>query len=87
MSLTNLPPICKVWKQEDLQSLTKDEVERLQAYLKNKMEFVTDYYEEYLYYADRNRYLQLKGVQLKERKGKRKSTTKADFTTLFSSSS
>jgi hypothetical protein len=51
------------------------------------MEFVTDYYEEYLYYADRNRYLQLKGVQLKERKGKRKFTTKADFTTLFSSSS
>ncbi len=65
--MSELPPVWKYWEPEDLDGLTRDELERLQLMLRSKMEVVTDCYERDLFYKDRERFMQLKTLAYRER--------------------
>jgi hypothetical protein len=66
MSLENLPPVTNYWDSEDLDGLTKEELEKLQIMLRLKMEAVTDRYERELFYKDRERFMLLKSYAYRE---------------------
>ncbi len=83
MSLKNLPPVWESWYMEDLEGLTREEMESLQALLKNKIEFVTDRYEHYLFFKDRERYMRLKEVEMKEKRKISTSTVRSDLKSMF----
>ena len=65
--LRDLPPVWSYWEPEDLEHLSKDELERLQLNLRSKMEVVTDCYERQLFWKDRDRYMRLKMLAYRER--------------------
>jgi hypothetical protein len=69
MSLKNLPPVWESWNMKDLEGLSKEEIERLQVLLKTKINFVSDQYERYLFFTDKERYIQKKAVELRASKG------------------
>ena len=80
-TLKDLPAIWQSWSAEDLKGLTKEEIERLSMLLKTKVRFVEDQYERYLFFADRDRYIQKKADELRDNKGMT-STKFHDFVTM-----
>ncbi len=81
MALENVPPIWKSWRKEDLKGLSRKEMELLQLFLANKLNFVTDQYERYLFQDQRQMYMQLKELQMRE-EGEN-STVRDDYKALF----
>jgi hypothetical protein len=67
MSLKDLPPVCEYWSDEVFESLTQEDLERLQLNLKKKMELVADRYERELFFKDRERFTQLKTLAYREK--------------------
>ncbi len=65
--LEKLPPVSQFWTSEDLDSLSMDELMKLQLMLRSKMEVVADRYERELFWRDREWFMQLKTLAYREK--------------------